>query len=74
MSGETLKVNPQVLQSAGSVFRRIGGRIGRIQADVPLGNLNAAATPYVGEDESGADAIGGVDRARSPVLEGTCCC
>ena len=74
MSTETLKVNPQVLQSAATSFDELVDALGRIQADVPLGNLNAAATSYVREDESGADAIGGVDRARSPVLEGTCCC
>ena len=102
MSGETLKVNPQVLQSAGTSFDEVVDALGRIRADVPLGdaaaaaaqlltadacrkaqegvaaavtaaiesvrkfsgNLNAAATSYVGEDESGADAIGVVDIPR----------
>ena len=112
MSGATVKVNPQVLRSTETSFDEVVDALGRIQADMPLGdaaaaaaqlltaascrkaqegvtaaataaiesvrkfsgNLNAAATSYVGEDESAADAIGGVDRARYPVLEGMCCC
>ena len=37
MSGETLNVDPQVLQSAATSFDRSGRRVGRIQADAPLG-------------------------------------
>ena len=36
MSGETLKVNSQVLQSAAASFDELVDALGRIQADVPL--------------------------------------
>ena len=43
MSGETLKVDPQVLQSATTAFDEVVDALGRIQADVPLGDAAAAA-------------------------------
>lgn len=43
MSGETLKVNPQVLQGATKAFGEVVDALNRIQADVPIGDAAAAA-------------------------------
>ena len=43
MSGETLKVNPQALQSAGTSFGQVVDGLANIQADVPLGDAAGAA-------------------------------
>ena len=43
MSGETLKVDPQVLQSAATTFGEVVDALGGIHADVPLGDAAAAA-------------------------------
>jgi hypothetical protein len=43
VSGETLKVNPEVLQSAGTSFGQMVDGLARIQADVPLADAAGAA-------------------------------
>ena len=43
MSGETLKVNLEVLQSAATAFDQAVDALARIQADAPLGDAAGAA-------------------------------
>jgi hypothetical protein len=42
MSGETLKVNPEVLQSAGTSFGQVADGLTSIQAHAPLGDAAGA--------------------------------
>jgi hypothetical protein len=43
MSGETLKVNPEVLQSAGRSFVQVADGLASVQAYAPLGDAAGAA-------------------------------
>jgi len=43
MSGETLKVNPEVLRTATTAFGEAVDALNRIQADVPIGDAATAA-------------------------------
>ena len=64
MSGVTLRVNPEVLRSAGTSFGQVvdGLATAAIESARKFGgNLNAAARLYQGQDQDSAAAIEGID-------------
>ena len=69
MSGETLKVNPQVLQSATTAFGEVVDALNRIQADVPIGDAAAAAGQLLTADSCRKAQLG-VAAAVAAAVEG----
>lgn len=46
MSGETLRVDPAALQTAGAAYRHAGGELADLRADAPLAEA-ASAVPHL---------------------------
>jgi len=51
MSGETLRVDPEVLRTATTAFGEAVEALNRIQADVPIGDAASAAGQLLTADE-----------------------
>jgi hypothetical protein len=68
MSGETLKVNPQMLHSATAAFGEVVDALTRIRADVPIGDAATAAGQLLIAD-SCRKAQAGVAAAVTAALE-----
>ncbi len=68
MSGETLKVNPQVLQSAAAAFGEVVDALARIQPDVPIGDA-ATAAGQLRIADSCREAQAGVAAALTTAIE-----
>lgn len=69
MSGDVLKVNPDVLRSVGAAFGQAGDGLAAVQADVPLSDA-AAAVPQLQTAAACGKAASDVAAAMTAIADG----